>query len=128
MKKDSRFVAGLTCGVALGATVTAAIAQGIMFDPAIVAPHIYETTLENERVRVLKKTTRNGETPPLHSHPDSVVVYLTSCAWMQEDDEGRTAMESYGAGDVVWTGRMTHGGETSKVVHDCLLLQIELKE
>ena len=128
MRISGGYLAGLISGILLGASFTIAMAQGSMFDPAIVAPHIYETTLENDRVRVLKATTRNGETPPLHSHPDSVVVYLTSCAWMQTDDEGRSEMESYDAGDVVWVGRVTHGGETSKVVHDCLSLQIELKE
>jgi hypothetical protein len=31
-------------------------------DPVSVAPHIYELAFENDRVRVLKKTIRNGET------------------------------------------------------------------
>ena len=53
-------------------------------DPVRVAPHIYELVFENEKVRVLKKTIRNGETPPLHAHPDRVIVYLNPCAWMQK--------------------------------------------
>ena len=31
-------------------------------DPVRVAPHIYELAFENERVRVLKRTIRHGET------------------------------------------------------------------
>ena len=127
MQSSWRLAITLVIGFVAGVAVTSALAQRSMFDPALVAPHIYETTLENERVRVLKATTRNGETPPLHSHPDRVIVYLTSCAWMVETD-GRTEMESYDAGDVVWAERVTHGGETSNVVHDCLSLQVELKD
>lgn len=117
-------IVGFTAGIAL----SVAAAQSAMFDPANVAPHIYETTLENDRVRVLRVTTRNGETAPLHSHPDRVTVYLSSCAWMETNDDGGKQMESYTAGDVVWEERVTHGGETSNVVHDCLSLAIELKE
>ena len=116
-----------TVGLVAGSLLSVAFAQKSMFDPAIVAPHIYETTLENDRVRVLSVTTRNGETASLHSHPDRVVVYLSSCAWMESTDDGKMQMESYTAGDVVWVEGQTHGGDTSNVVHDCNSLEIELK-
>jgi hypothetical protein len=125
---DTPIVISGTVGLVAGSLLSVAIAQKSMFDPAIVAPHIYETTLENDRVRVLSVTTRNGETASLHSHPDRVVVYLSSCAWMESTDDGKTQMESYTAGDVVWAERETHGGDTSNVVHDCNSLEIELKE
>ena len=104
-----------------------ATAQSPAMDPVRVAPHIYESLLENERVRVLKVTERNGETTPVHSHPDRVVVFLSPCAWMTTDSGGDTAMESYRLGDVIWAGRVTHGGETSRVIQECSLLEIELK-
>ncbi len=128
MTLDSRVVIATLSGIAAGVCISTAIAQSSMFDPAIVAPHIYETTLENDQVRVLSVTTRNGETPPLHSHPGRVIVYLTSCAWMEETADGKTQMESYTGGDVVWAEPVTHGGDTSNVVHDCKSLEIEIKD
>lgn len=95
-------------------------------DPVRVAPHIFENVLENERVRVIKMTERHGETAPLHAHPDSVIVHLSPCAWMEEND-GARQMRSFKLGDVIWRDRVTHGGETSKVVQDCSRLIIELK-
>ena len=128
MTIDARITVAAISGLLAGVCISASFAQQSMFDPAIVAPHIYETKLENDRVRVLSVTTRNGETPPLHSHPDRVVVYLTSCAWMETTDDGKAQMESYTAGDVVWAESVTHGGETSKVVHDCISLEVEIKD
>lgn len=110
---------------ALGLTTSSA--QTPALDPVRVAPHIHAAVLDNDRVRVLKVTNRNGETPPLHEHPDRVVVFLSPCAWMETTDGGEKAMQSFKLGDVVWAGRITHGGETSRVVQECSLLEIELK-
>ena len=97
-------------------------------DPVRVAPHIYDVAFENERVRVLKKIIRNGETPPLHAHPDSVVVYLNPCAWMEEDDEGNKSMQSFKFGEPAWAPAGTHGGETANVVQECHVVVVELLE
>lgn len=107
--------------------LTAALAQTSALDPVRVAPHIFESVLDNERVRVLKVTDRNGETPPLHAHPDRIVVFLSPCAWMETAADGQESMQSYKLGDVLWADRVTHGGETSRVVQECSLLEIELK-
>ena len=122
-----RIPSNILPGAVLLLALAPATAQSPAMDPVRVAPHIYESVLDNERVRVLKVTERNGETPPIHSHPDRVVVFLSPCAWMTTDNEGETAMESYRLGDVLWAGRVTHGGETSRVVQECSLLEIELK-
>jgi hypothetical protein len=50
-------------------------------DPVRVAPHMYDVAFENDKVRILTATIRNGETPPLHAHPDRVIVYLNPCAY-----------------------------------------------
>lgn len=117
----------ITVVFVFGIAIGRATAQLSALDPVKVAPHIYETILDNDRVRVLKVTDRNGETPPLHSHPDRVVVFLSPCAWMEAAADRQTTMQSYRLGDVVWAPRTTHGGETSRVVQDCSLLEIELK-
>ena len=116
-----------TIGLLLLLSLSAAIAQSPALDPVRVAPHIYESVLENERVRVLKATDRTGETPPLHAHPDRVVVFLSPCAWLETGPDGQSTMQSYRLGDVLWADRVTHGGETSRVVQECSLLEIELK-
>ena len=97
-------------------------------DPVRVAPHIYDVAFENERVRVLKKIIRNGETPPLHSHPDSVVVYLNPCACMEEDGQGGKRMQSYEFGEPTWAPAETHGGKTANVVQECHVVVVELLE
>jgi len=97
-------------------------------DPVRVAPHIYELALENERVRVLKKIIRNGETPPLHAHPDSVVVYLNPCAWMEDDGQGGQRMQSFKVGEPTWAPAETRGGKTANVVQECHVVLVELKE
>ncbi len=109
----------------LFAVGTAAIPPAL--DPLRVAPHIYDLAFENDKVRVLKTTIRNGETPPLHAHPDRVIVYLNPCAWLEEDGEGGTRMQSYKFGEPIWAPAETHGGETARVVEQCSLLEIELK-
>lgn len=105
-----------------------ATAQYSAMDPVRVAPHIYEEVLVNDRVRVLKVTERNGETPPIHSHPERLAVFLSPCAWMETAADGGERMQSYRLGDVLWKARETHGGVTSRVVQDCSRLEIEMRQ
>lgn len=125
MTRNRKSLFLLVCGGLLGYGL--AQAQFNALDPVQVAPHIFENVLENEWVRVLKVTERNGETAPLHSHPNSVVVYLSPCAWMESSTDGGDQMQSFRLGDAVWRERITHGGNTSQVVQDCSRLDIELK-
>jgi len=106
---------------------TSAAAIPSALDPVRVAPHMHEVAFENEKVRVLKATIRNGETAPLHAHPDRVIVYLNPCAWLEDDGEGGTTMKSYKFGEPVWSPAETHGGVTANVVEQCSLLEIELR-
>lgn len=117
----SLFALGLLLGYGL------ARAQSPALDPVRVAPHIFQNVLENDRLRVLKVTERNGETAPLHSHPARLVVHLSPCAWMEVTEGGNQQMQSFKLGDVAWQPRVTHGGVTSNVVQDCSRLEIELK-
>jgi len=107
---------------------TAGLAAISPLDPVTAAPHIYELAFENAKVRVLKKTLRNGETPPLLSQPDRVVIYLNPCAWLVEEPDGSKRMESYKFGTPVWAPAATHGGEASAVVEECRIIEVELKD
>jgi hypothetical protein len=111
--------------ILLAAVVGAAVP--LPLDPVRVAPHIYELEFENEQVRVIRQTIRNGETQPLHAHPDRVLVYLQTCAWMEEDAQGGRTMQEFKYGAVVWADAETHGGKTATVVQECKIVQVELK-
>ncbi len=104
-----------------------ALAQFNALDPVRVAPHIYENVFDNHRIRVLKVTDRNGQTPPIHSHPERVAVFLSPCAWMEKTTAAEDQMQSFRLGDVLWLEAETHGGVTSGVVQECSILEIELK-
>lgn len=108
----------------LAAVVGAAVPKAL--DPVMVAPHIYELVFENEKVRVLRQTVRNGETSPLHGHLDRVMVYLQSCAWLEDDGDGGEQMQLFKIGDAVWAPAETHGGTTADVVQECKILEIEI--
>lgn len=108
----------------LAAVVGAAVPKPL--DPVRVAPHIYQLVFENEKVRVLRQTIRNGETPPLHGHLDRVMVYLQSCAWLEDDGHGGQEMQLYRIGEAIWAPAETHGGTTAEVVQECKVLEIEI--
>jgi hypothetical protein len=117
----------MTFGLILILGFAVASAQSPALDPVKVAPHIFATVLENDKVRVIKVTERTGETPPLHTHPDRVLVYLSPCAWLESTADGQKNMQSFRLGDVKWATAETHGGKTSAVVQECSILEIELK-
>lgn len=108
----------------LAAVVGAAVPRPL--DPVRVAPHIYELVFENEKVRVLRQTVRNGETAPLHAHLDRVMVYLQSCAWLEDDGQGGERMRLFKIGEAAWAPAETHGGDTADVVQECKILEIEV--
>lgn len=96
-------------------------------DPLKVAPHIHELAFENEKVRVIKTTIRPGEWPPIHAHPDRVIIYLNPCAWMEDVPGGERQMESFKFGTPVWAPAESHGGVTATVVQQCSVIEVELK-
>ena len=124
---NRKYQNGIAVGLLTAVGLATALAQSSALDPVRVAPHIYASLLDNERVRVLKVTDRNGQTPPLHAHPDRIVVFLSPCAWMESAADGQKTRQADKRGDVRGAERITHGGETSKVVQECSLLEIELK-
>ena len=123
MKRLVAGVALFAAGVAVG---VAAVPSAL--DPARVAPHIYEVALENDRVRVLKRTMRNGETMPLVAQPDRVVIYLNPCAWIEDDGAGGERMQDFKFGTPTWQPANTHGGQTSNVIQKCRVIEVELKD
>lgn len=123
-----RILIATAAGLVTGAALTTALAQSGALEPTRAAPHIFEQVFENDRVRILRMNERNGETPPLYSLKDRVVVHVNSCAWMHENEDGSERMYSYRPGDVYWQNATVRGGVTSNVIQQCHTLQIELKE
>lgn len=121
MKRVALAVLIFAGGIVVGrAQVPAAL------DPVRVAPHIYELAFENDRVRVLRRTIRNGETMPLVAQPDRVVIYLNPCAWIEDDGQGGERMQDYKFGTPTWQSANSHGGETSNVIQECRVIEVEL--
>ena len=97
--------------VLLAAVVGAAVPMPL--DPVKVAPHIYELEFENEQVRVVRQTIRFGETQPPHAHPDRLLVYLQTCAWLEDDGQGGERMQESKYGAVAWAKAEPDGGHTA---------------
>lgn len=115
-------------GLVIGIAITKSLAQTSVLDPVRVAPHIFEQVFENERVRVLRVSERHGETAPLHSLRDRVVMHVNPCAWVEVQEDGSEKMYSYRPGDVYWQTATMRGGETSNVIQQCHSLYVELKQ
>ncbi|MDQ4491556.1 cytoplasmic protein [Sinomonas sp. ASV486] len=49
-----------------------------MSDPIEVSPNLYRVVFENDRVRVLEYVDQPGDSTGTHSHPDSVMITLSS--------------------------------------------------
>jgi hypothetical protein len=109
----------------LAAVVTAAVPEPL--DPINVAPHIHKLKFENDRIRVIEQILRRGETQPLHTHPDRLLVFLQTCAWMENDSDGSKRMQEFKYGEVVWAAAETHGGSNPEVVQQCRILEIEMR-
>jgi hypothetical protein len=114
-------------GLIVGLSVQEALSQRSNLDPTVLAPDIYESVFENDKVRVIKVTARDGSNSPIHSHPDRVLVYLRDCIWILENEDGAREEYPIDAGAIVWAEATTHGGQTNHVVDTCELFEVELK-
>jgi quercetin dioxygenase-like cupin family protein len=94
-------IAGLTAALA-----TTALAQ----DAAEVQSQSYRLVLENNKVRVLRFTSKPGMGVcgvGIHSHPGHVTVLLTP-AKVRVTQGGKTTIVEAKAGDAFWEPPVTH--------------------
>ena len=54
------------------------------------------------------------------------MVYLQTCAWLEDDGAGGERMQQFKIGDAVWAPAETHGGNMPDVVQDCHIIEVEL--
>jgi beta-alanine degradation protein BauB len=95
-------------------------------DPTQTDPDKYKLVFENERVRVLEYRDKPGDRTSPHSHPDSVMVTLSSFErrLIHGEQERDVQMQ---AGRAVWLDAQEHSGENvgSTETHTIF---VELKE
>ena len=86
----------------MGASVTRAQ------DPVKVDPKHYTVVFENDAVRVLRIHYAVGEKSVMHSHPDSVAVFLDDQKAKMTHPDGKSEEASGKKGDAVFSPAGTH--------------------
>lgn len=94
-------------------------------DPVASNPELYRVVFENERVRVLEYLDRPGDKTVAHSHPDSVMVTLSSFRRRLSAD-GREVDVELPAGLARWLPAQSHSGENTGEA-DTHAIFVELK-
>jgi quercetin dioxygenase-like cupin family protein len=77
-------------------------------DAAKVAPHIYKTLFENERVRLLEVRMKPGDESAEHSHPDYLLYALAGGKVKLTDASGQSAEVDIQTGDTMWREAEVH--------------------
>jgi quercetin dioxygenase-like cupin family protein len=80
-------------------------------DPTKVAAKQYKAEVDNAQVRVLRIHYGPHEKSAMHSHPNSVVVFLTDGHVKFTLPDGKTQEETIKAGESRWTPAVTHAVE-----------------
>ena len=105
---------------------TARIPQPAADDPVEVDPRHYKVEFENERVRVVRIKYGPGEKSVMHSHPESIAVFLTDAHAKFTYPDGKAEDINANAGTVLHMDAFTHLPEsTSKTPFE--VIQVELK-
>ena len=78
-----------------------------------VAPHIYKTLFENEKVRLLEVRMKPGDASELHSHPDTLVHVLKGGRVWWAPASGDGAEVDLEDGMTFWSGAQEHSAENS---------------
>jgi quercetin dioxygenase-like cupin family protein len=92
----------------LGAALCLSAASAFAQDPVKVDAKHYKVLFENDRVRVLKIHYGPHEKSVMHSHPDSVVTFLSDERVKFTMADGTSKESSGKVGDTMWTPAETH--------------------
>jgi quercetin dioxygenase-like cupin family protein len=96
---------GLVIGLLLASLLAvAASAQ----DVAKVSPETHKLLLENDHVRVFDVHARPGEKVGMHSHPASILYYLSDAKIKITYPDGNTEVREVKSGTAVWSEAVTH--------------------
>ncbi len=109
--------------LALGFATRTVTAQ----DLAKVAPNDVKVLIDNDQVRVLDVLHKPGAKEPMHSHPNYVAVFLSATKLKYTTPDGKTGEKDRKAGEVTWSGPVTHAVENIGTT-DQHVIVIELKK
>ena len=97
-------------------------------DAAKVDAKHYTVAFENDQVRVLKVRYGPGEKSTMHSHPNTVAVFLTDAKGRFTVPDGKSQDISVKAGDVIWDDATIHLPEnTGDKAFDVVLVELKGK-
>src|SRR5436309_1717745 len=91
-------IVALLVALVFALTTTAVRAQ----DPVKVAEKNYKVEFENDQVRVLRIQYAPGDKTPMHSHPNSVAVFLTDQKAKFTYPDGTSKEVNNKAGEAQW--------------------------
>jgi hypothetical protein len=97
-----------------------------MPDPVETNPELYHVVFENDRVRVLEYLDRPGDATAPHSHPDSVMVTLSSFSRRLSSGD-QTVEAELPAFQARWLDAQEHSGANIGDT-DTHTIFVELKE
>jgi beta-alanine degradation protein BauB len=117
-----RRIFSLTCVLCLA--VSTVLAQDVMTVAGGMETH--KVLLDNDQVRVLDVRIPPGKKIAMHSHPASVVYYVSDYKINATSADGKTALREGKAGTAVSFGPTTHAVENvgTTEIH---LVQTEMK-
>lgn len=97
-----------------------------MSDPTQVAPHVYKTMFENDRVRILDARMAPGDETVMHQHPDHIAVALAPAKFVFTTESGEVIEGQLEAGQAMF---VDGGGHSTKNTGDTELraVLVELK-
>jgi quercetin dioxygenase-like cupin family protein len=97
-------------------------------DPVKVDPKHYKVEFENDQVRVLRIHYAAGEKSVMHSHPDSVAVFLADQTAKFTYPDGKTEEVTMKTGETKFTPGGAHLPEnTGKGPIDLVLVELKAK-
>ena len=105
---------------------TARMPQPPAEDPVKVDPRHYKVEFENERVRVLRINYGPGEKSVMHSHPESLAVFLTDAHHKFTYPDGRAEDINAKARTVQHMDAFTHLPENlSKTPFEVIVVELK---
>ncbi len=95
-------------------------------DPVSVDPKHYTVELENDRVRVVRIRYGAGEKSEMHSHPESIIIFMTDATARFSYPDGNSEEITGKAGLVLSLPATTHLPENMSN-EPFEVIQVELK-
>ena len=119
-----RIILSVVAVVALAGTAVILRAQ----DAAKVDAKHYTVAFENDQVRVLKVHYGPGEKSTMHSHPNTVAVFLTDTKGRFTFPDGKSEDFNARAGDAIWNDAKVHLPEnTGDKAFEVVLVELKGK-